>query len=256
MVMQSMVNSRMIGAVKRALVLLYGVVSYVVFLAVFLWTGVFLANAGVVKGIDSAPPGNPWLAVGVDFSLVALFGISHSVMARPWFKAGWTKVVLPAVERSTYVLVASVVLATIYLEWRTLPATVWRIEQPLLRMSMWALLVSGMGLMVASSFLTDHFDLFGLRQTWSYARGRPQVLPRFRERALYKWVRHPLMLGILLLIWSTPEMSVGHLLFAALMSLYIGIGIHYEERDLSRALGAPYDDYRRRVRAILPLPKR
>jgi protein-S-isoprenylcysteine O-methyltransferase Ste14 len=236
----------------RGIALAFGTVAYASGLAAFAALVAFLTNAGLVRGVDiGAVP--PWpLALVVDVALMALFGASHSVMARPAFKERWTRIVPHAIERSAYVLVASASLALLVWQWRPLPAAVWEASSPIARVGLWGLFAAGGVLLAWATFLTDHFDLFGLRQTWLYARGRPYTPVSFAPRSLYKRVRHPMMLGILMLVWVTPTMSVGHLLFAAGMSGYIVIGVTLEERDLSRAHGEPYRAYRRRVGAILP----
>jgi methanethiol S-methyltransferase len=236
--------------------LAFGVLAYLAFGAVFLAYVPFLANLGPLRGIDDGPTAPPAVALAVDLGLLALFGVSHSVMARPWFKARWTRLVPEHAERSTYVLVSSLALGLLIWQWRALPAPVWQLESVALRWLVWILAACGVVLCVVSTFLIDHADLFGLRQVWLHARGRPYTPTPFRERSLYKLVRHPLMLGFLIWFWSTPTASVGRVVFALGMSVYIVIGVALEERDLSRSLGASYLDYRLRVRALVPWPRR
>jgi protein-S-isoprenylcysteine O-methyltransferase Ste14 len=237
---------------SRVLVLVYGVAAYLAFFAVFAASVAFVGNVGPLRRIDDGEPGAVAVSLAIDLALVALFGIPHSVMARPRFKQGLVRVIPRAAERSTYVLVASVSLGLLLWQWRPLPMAVWSVDASGVRAALWA--VSGIGvlLVVYSTFLTDHFDLFGLRQVWLHARGRPYTPVPFKERGLYRVVRHPMMLGVLLWFWSTPTMSVGHLVFTAGMSVYIVVGIALEERDLARNLGEAYVRYRARVGRFLP----
>jgi methanethiol S-methyltransferase len=237
---------------SRVLVLLYGVVAYLAFVAVFAAVVAFVGNVGYVRGIDGGGQGDVMVSLAIDLGLVALFGVSHSVMARPWFKEGLVRLVPPAAERSTYVLVASASLGLLRWQWRPLPVTVWRVEAPAVRAALWGVSGAGVLLIVYSTFLTDHFDLVGLRQVWLLARGRPYTPVPFKERGLYRYVRHPMMLGILLWFWSTPTMSVGHFSFAAGMSVYVFAGVALEERDLARHLGEAYVRYRARVGRFVP----
>jgi methanethiol S-methyltransferase len=236
----------------RWLVLAYGVAAYLGFLAVFLVMVDFLANAGFVRGIDQGAGAPLATALAIDVGLIALFGVSHSVLARAPVKERVKGLLSPAAERSTYVLVANLALGLIAWQWRPLPDLVWHVSSPPARLAIWAVSGLGVALIVASTFLTDHFDLFGLRQVWLYARGREYTPVPFREWGLYRWIRHPMMLGVLIWIWATPSMTIGHLFFAGGMTLYILVGVTLEERSLARDLGAPYDAYRRRVGAILP----
>jgi methanethiol S-methyltransferase len=180
-------------------------------------------------------------SLAIDLGLVALFGVPHSVMARRWFKDRLVRIIPAAAERSTYVLVASVTLDVLLWQWRPVSTAVWSVEAPAVRAVIWGASGAGVLLVVYSTFLTDHFDLFGLRQVWLYARGRPYSPVPFTERNLYRHVRQPMMLGMLLWFWSTPTMSVGHLAFAAGMSAYIFAGVALEERDLASRLGKAYD---------------
>lgn len=236
----------------RLLALVYGVVAYLSFLAVFAACVAFVANLGFVRGIDVGEPGTVTASLGIDLGLVALFGVPHSVMARDWFKERLVRVIPRAVERTTYVLVASATLGLLLWQWRPAPTTVWSIEAPAVRAGVWG--VSGVGvlLVVYSTFLTDHFDLVGLRQAWLHARGQPYEPIPFRERGLYRVVRHPMMVGILLWFWATPSMSLGHLVFTAGMSLYIFVGVALEERGLASHLGKAYAQYRTRVGRYVP----
>jgi protein-S-isoprenylcysteine O-methyltransferase Ste14 len=236
------------AAMRRIVVLTYGAVAYVAFVVVFAAMFLFANNLGIVRGID-APPGG---SLAIDLALVAVFGVSHSVLARPAMKRALAAIVPPVVERSTYVLVASATLALTVWQWRSAPQVIWDVTQPALRWAIWA--VSGVGavMIVSSTFLTNHFDLFGLRQVWLNWLGRAYTPVPFVERSLYRHVRHPMMLGLCVWLWATPRMTLGHLVFSAAMTAYILVGIVFEERGLVRELGAPYEDYRRRVPALVP----
>ena len=237
----------------RPLGIVYGVLAYVAFAAVFLLYLDFLANAGIVRGIDEGAA-TPWMVgLGIDLGLVALFGASHSVMARPAFKRWWTRFVPAPLERSTYVLVASAILALTAWQWRPLPTLLWDVVHPVLRTVLWTLGWAGVGIVVISTFLIDHLEFLGLRQVWLAARGRAYEPTPFRERGFYRYMRHPLMVGFLIWFWVAPTMSLGRLVFVAGMTAYIAVGVFLEERDLARDLGETYRDYQRRVRAFIPL---
>jgi protein-S-isoprenylcysteine O-methyltransferase Ste14 len=189
----------------------------------------------------------------VNLLLLGLFAVQHSVMARPWFKQRWTNIVHPAAERSTYVLIASLLLMLLFWQWRALPQVVWDVPWPLGRGLLWTLFALGWIVVFGSSFIIDHFDLFGLRQAWLYGTGREYSPPPFQVRSLYRWVRHPLMLGFLIAFWAAPTMTAGRLLFAAVTTAYILFAIQLEERDLLAAHGERYAQYRRRTSMIIPL---
>jgi protein-S-isoprenylcysteine O-methyltransferase Ste14 len=238
------------------LALLYGSACYLAFLAAFAYLVAFAGDLGVPRSVSVGPDGSWGRALAVDLGLLALFALQHSVMARPWFKRAWTRVVAPAVERSTYVLLSSLALAACFRFWRPLPAPVWALEQPWLRLATWTLFWAGVALVLASTFLISHFDLFGLRQVWLRCRNRPYAEPEFRLNALYARVRHPLMLGFLIVFWATPRMTLGHLLFAAGASAYILAGTLLEERDLLRSLGPRYAAYLKSVPRFFPRLRR
>jgi methanethiol S-methyltransferase len=237
---------------SRILALAYGVASYLAFLASFLYAVGFVGNLLVPKSIDSGQCDSLPLAVLVDTLLLLLFAVPHSVMARPAFKRWWTRFVPPPIERSTYVLVASLSLGLLYWQWRPIPAVVWHIDHPIGRSAVLAVFWTGWVLVLVSSFLIDHFDLFGLRQVYLYAAGREYTSPAFRTPGLYRYVRHPLMLGFLLAFWAIPTMTVGHLLFAAATTAYILLALRLEERDLVTFHGEQYEAYRRQVGMLLP----
>jgi protein-S-isoprenylcysteine O-methyltransferase Ste14 len=234
------------------LILGYAAAAYLLFLAVLGYAIGFFAGAGVPTGIDSGTR-SPWpLAVAVDLLLLLLFAAQHSVMARPWFKRRWTRLVPVPAERATYVLCASLLLALLFWQWRPVGGTVWHLSGPAAGVLL-GVYAAGWVVAVGSTFIIDHFDLFGLRQAYLHARGASYRPPPFTQRGLYRHVRHPLMAGFVIIFWAAPAMTLGHLLFAAAATGYIGVGIAFEERDLRRDLGEPYRAYRRRVPALIPV---
>ena len=236
----------------RILALVYGTVAYGAFFVVFLYMIGFVGNMVVPKSIDSGVVMPVWQTLLVNFALVGLFALQHTVMARPAFKAWWTKVVPKAVERSTFVLVTSLILALLFWQWRPMPATVWDIQTPWAAGILTGLFFLGWAIVLYGSFLIDHFDLFGLRQVFLYFRNRAYVHPPFAVRSLYRIVRHPLMVGFFIAFWATPTMTVGHLYFALLFSGYILVGVRFEERDLARQLGSDYERYRSQTPMFMP----
>jgi protein-S-isoprenylcysteine O-methyltransferase Ste14 len=239
---------------KRTLVLLYGVVCYAVFFATFLYAIAFLGNFLIGNPIDAVPTLGTGQAIAVNIGLLAVFALQHSIMARPAFKRWWTRFVPVAAERSTYVLFSSLALILLFWLWQPIGAVIWQVESPLGKTLLYAGYASGWILLLVSTFLINHFDLFGLRQTWLYFRGRPYTEIAFRTPSLYKLVRHPLYVGWLLTFWCTPTMTAAHLLFALMTTAYILIAIQLEERDLIRAF-PDYASYRRKVPALIPFTK-
>jgi protein-S-isoprenylcysteine O-methyltransferase Ste14 len=237
---------------RRIVGFLYGVACYAIFFVTFLYLIAFVANFMVPKGIDDGVPTATGAAVLINLGLIALFGIQHSVMARPAFKKRLTAFLPESVERSTFVLAASLVLIILYWQWRPLPQVVWSVESPVWQTIQWGLLLAGFGIVLLSTFIIDHFDLFGLRQVWLGLFNKTYQHPSFRVTYFYKFVRHPLYLGLLLGFWFTPLMTLGHVLFALGMSVYILIGVHFEERDLLVFLGEDYRRYRQRVPMLIP----
>jgi methanethiol S-methyltransferase len=240
----------------RTLALGYGVASYVVFLAWFVYAIGFVGNLLVPKSIDSGANGLAGIAFAVDCLLLGLFGVQHSVLARPSFKAWWTRFVPPPVERSTYVLTSSVLQGFLFWQWRPIPSVVWQVANPAARLCLHAVFWAGWAVVLGSTFLINHFDLFGLRQVWLYISARKYTPIEFKAPLLYRWVRHPIMLGFLLAFWATPMMTRGHLLFAAATTAYVLVALRLEERDLVCFYGERYEAYRRRVGMLLPrVPK-
>lgn len=241
---------------KRVLALAYGLVAYVLFLGTFLYAIAFVGNLRVPMTVDSGKPASTLAAVVIDALLLGLFAIQHSVMARYAFKQRWTRVVSWYLERSTFVLAATLALALLLWQWRTIPAIVWDLRGTAMGSLLGVLFWVGWAILLLSTFLIDHFELFGLEQVWAYFKGREFHRPAFRTPLLYQWVRHPIYLGFVIAFWSAPVMTVGHLLFSIATTGYIMVGIYFEERDLARAYGEVYLDYQRQVPMLIPIGKR
>jgi protein-S-isoprenylcysteine O-methyltransferase Ste14 len=236
---------------KRYLILLYGVACYAIFLATFLYAIGFIGNFGVPKSIDSPASVPLAQALLVDLALLALFAVQHSVMARPAFKRWWTRMVPWSIERSTYVLFSSLALIVLFWLWQPMGGVVWDLGEPFGRGVLYGLYAFGWALVLYSTFLINHFDLFGLRQTWLGFRGRPYTHLKFSTPGLYRWVRHPLYVGWLFVFWSAPTMTVAHLVFALMTTAYILVAIPFEERDLV-SFHPEYEGYRQRVPMLIP----
>ena len=238
---------------SRALNMLFALVAYAIFFATFLYLIAFVGDIPVLmQTVDYGPSSPPLTALVIDVALIALFGVQHSVMARPGFKAWWTRVVPQATERSVYVLMASAVLLVLMSFWRPIEGTVWSVTNPLGETILWALFALGWGIVLISTFLLNHFELFGLQQAWFHLRGKKAEAPELRQPLFYKWVAHPLYSGFFLAFWATPHMTYGHLLLAAGMSVYMLIAIRYEEGDLTSFYGEEYTRYRSSVGMLFP----
>lgn len=241
---------------KRVLVFLYGFVAYALFFGVFLYALGFIGNLVVPKSIDSAPQ-LPFLqALLVNTLLLGAFAVQHSVMARPAFKRWLTRSIPQAAERSTYVLISSVLMIALFIFWEPMGGVIWHVENPIGRAVLNALLVSGWGIVFVATLLINHFDLFGLRQVWLYLRGKEYTRLKFGTPLFYRWVRHPLYVGWLVFFWATPTMTAAHLVFAILTTAYILIAIQLEERDLVAEHGKSYENYRKQVPMLIPWTKR
>ena len=238
--------------VKRALFFAYGSLSYLIFLATFLYAVGFIGNFGVARSLDGAAGGSLAVNLAIDVGLLTLFAVQHSVMARKWFKDWWTRIVPKPVERSTYVLFSSLALILLFWQWRPLGGVIWSVEDPAGQVVLRALFAFGWGLVLVSTFLINHFDLFGLRQVWLYLLGRPYSTLRFATPWPYRMVRHPLYVGWLFAFWMTPMMTLAHLLFSVATTAYILLAIQFEERDLVREHGESYEEYRRSVPMLVP----
>jgi protein-S-isoprenylcysteine O-methyltransferase Ste14 len=237
---------------SRLFVLGYGIACYLVFLATFLFAVGFVGGFATPSRLDGPAQGPLAVALAVNAALLALFAVQHSVMARPWFKAGWTRIVPPPAERSTYVLLSSLALIALFWQWRPMGGEVWSVTDPIGRGLLYALFAFGWLLVLVSTFLINHFDLFGLRQVWLHFRGRPYTTLRFATPGPYRVVRHPLYVGWLFAFWMTPTMTLAHLVFAVATTAYILVAIQLEERDLVTYHGRDYEDYRRQVPMLIP----
>ncbi len=237
---------------RRLGILAYGLICYLIFFGTFLYAIGWVGDLLVPRSIDSAPSGPLGTALVVDFLLLGLFAVQHRVLALPAFKRRWTQIIPKEAERSTYVLFASLALIAMFALWQPIGGTIWTVENPVARGLLYGLFFLGWGIVLVSTFLINHFDLFGLRQVWLQFRGKPYTKLHFGEPLFYRWVRHPLYVGFLLAFWSTPNMTAAHLVFAAATTGYILIAIQLEERDLVAEHGPSYERYRERVGMLLP----
>lgn len=243
----------------RVAALFFAIISYAIFFATFLYLIAFVGDLPVPKTVDSPPSAlAPIAASLVDLALIALFGIQHSVMARSGFKRSWTRMVPPAVERSVYVLCASIALLVLFWFWQPIGGTVWLVSPNIgwLVFILWTGFWAGFGIVLISTFLIDHFELFGLQQAWLNMRGQQAETPTLSHPFLYKWVAHPLYAGFFLAFWSTPHMTLGRLLLAVGMSIYMLVAIRYEEQDLIDRFGEEYRRYRGSVGMLVPRIRR
>ena len=237
----------------RVLIMALSLACYTAFFASFVylvgWVGAFdFMPTHIDKGMD----GPVTMAVLVNLGLIALFGIQHSVMARPGFKAAWTKMIPAASERSIYCLMTAVVLSLVFAYWHPIEGSLWSVQNESARMAIWALFWIGWGILFTSTWLLNHFELFGLQQAWHNLSGKQEADPQMRTPMFYKLVRHPIYTGFFIAFWATPDMTYGHLLAAVGFTIYIMIGIVYEERDLLEVFGEEYAEYRKRVGAFIP----
>lgn len=238
---------------SRSLYLLFAFAAYAIFFATFLYLVGFVGNLpGLPRTVDRGPDSAVAAALAIDVALIALFGVQHSVMARPGFKAAWTKIVPQPIERSVYVLFASAALIVLFAFWQPIEGVVWRVDHPVGKAILWGLFACGWLIVLLSTFLINHFELFGLQQVYLNLRNREAQAPRFRTPFLYKAVRHPLYSGFAIAFWATPVMTSGHLLLALGMTGYMLVAIRYEERDLVGIFGRDYEEYRERVGMLAP----
>lgn len=237
---------------KRIGYFAYGVICYAFFGVTYLYAIGFLGNFGVPKTLDSGAQGPLGYALLVNALLLGIFAVQHSVMARPAFKNVWTRIVPQPLERSTYVLFSSLALILLFALWQPMGVTIWNVQNPTGRAALYGLFASGFLTVLFTTFLINHFDLFGLRQVYLYLRGKEYTPLRFRTPLFYKHVRHPLYVGWILAFWATPTMSVAHLVFAVMSTAYILVAIRFEERDLVALHGRDYADYRKRVPMLIP----
>lgn len=243
------------GFFVRTIAFLYGLIAYAVFFVSFLYAIGFVSGLVVPTTIDAGILAPTSTAVVIDLVLMSIFALQHSIMARKQFKRWWTQYVPAPVERTTYVLLASLALALLLWQWRPIPAVIWHVADQRVAMALTAFSLLGWLIVLTSTFLINHFELFGLHQVANNLSGRPMPAPRFREPLYYRFVRHPIYLGFVIAFWATPTMTAGHLLFAAVTTAYILVGIQLEERDLIDLFGDQYRDYKRRVSMLVPWRK-
>lgn len=242
---------------SRILSFIYGAISYIIFLGSFLYAIAFVGDFWVHKTINSGAGASSMLnALLINAGLLGLFAVQHSVMARQGFKEWWTRIIPKHVERSTYVLLSSLLLILLFWQWRPMPDVIWSVEAGFGYYLLMTLFWVGWGIVLLSTFMINHFDLFGLRQVYLHLKQEEFTPLEFKELWLYKYIRHPLMFGFLIAFWAAPTMTAGHLLFAIATSGYIFIGIWFEERDLIEFHGNKYQEYRERVRMLIPIPKK
>lgn len=248
------VSLRRLKLLGKIFVLMYGLIAYLVSLISICYAIGFIGNVLVPKSIDSGRHTDLLLSFFVDISLLTLFAIQHSVMARPRFKAAWTKIVPPNIERSTYVLLSGLLLCLLFWLWQPMPTEIWNVSDKVGRALMIGLFWLGWFIVLLSTFMISHLELFGLRQVLLNLQGKKCQESKFMIRGLYRVVRHPIMMGFIIAFWATPEMTLGHLLFAIVTTTYILIALQFEERDLIVLFGNAYKEYRKRVPLLFPWP--
>lgn len=240
---------------KRIVYFIYGGTTYFIFFGTFLYLIGFIENFLVPKSVDTGMTGAIWPSIFINLSFIALFGIQHTIMARQSFKDKWTQIVPKSIERSTFVLITSLILIAMFLFWQPLPQVFWNVENEASRILLYGVSAVGWTLVLLSTFLINHFDLFGLRQVYLNLLGKPYTPLQFKKIGPYNWVRHPLMLGFLIAFWSAPTMTLGHLVLAGGFTTYILIGLHFEERELVQIHGEDYIQYQQTTSKLFPLPK-
>lgn len=241
---------------KKLIIFLYGILSYFVFLGAFLYAIGFVGNFLVPKSIDSGTESSLMNAILINVVLLSIFAIQHTIMARPIFKKWWNSIIGPASERSTFVLLSSLALILMYWKWVPIKSIIWQVENEILILVIYGIFVLGWLIVLLSTFMINHFHLFGLKQIYDNMQSQEISGLKFRKQYLYKLVRHPIMLGFIIAFWATPVMTTGHLLFAVVTTLYIFIAVKYlEEPDLKNAIGEPYEDYQKEVPMIIPFMK-
>lgn len=241
---------------SRIITLLVGVTGYTVFLATFLYLVGFISGFFVPTSLDGAGVASDfWPAMLINIGFVLLFGVQHCIMARPWFKRWWTRIVPAAIERTIFMMATCAILGLMFWQWRSMPTVIWSVEGTA-AVVMHAIAFVGWVIVLLSTFLIDHFDLFGLRQTWLAFRGKPYTQKPFAERSLYRHMRHPLMFGFMVSFWVAPVMTVGHMVFAGAFTMFVLVALVFEERDLVALHGSSYRDYQRRVPKLLPFGAR
>jgi protein-S-isoprenylcysteine O-methyltransferase Ste14 len=241
---------------KKLMIFLYGALSYLVFFVSFLYAVGFVGNLLVPKGVDSGTESGFVESIIINLLLLSLFAVQHTIMARPSFKKWWTTIVSPAIERSTFVLLTSLILLLIFWQWRPMTGLVWEVQNETIALVIKGIFWLGWLIVFLSTFMINHFHLFGLDQVFNNFRGKPATGLKFKEIFFYKFVRHPIMTGFIIAFWATPVMTTGHLLFAVTTTLYILIAVKYfEEKDLRDEIGEPYENYQRRVPMLVPFTK-